>query len=181
MWIKFLVITILFYFFSLLQNSFFIYFNIYGFVPNLIFIFFFTLVFFSKKEDYYQIIFFSILAGLFLDIFSAFGIGISTVSLIVIGILIKKTLLLLKEKEEKYPLVYFTVLFIISFLAYYLFLGIYLYIFGLKYIFADLSWKFLIEIICSLIFAIIEFFIFKIFVKRNIDDKENRFLKNVLQ
>lgn len=181
MWIKFLAVILLFYIFALLQNSFFIYFDILGAVPNFIFIFFFLLVFFSKKENYYEIFFYALLAGVFLDIFSIFGLGISTVLLLIIGLLVKKVLLMLKEKEEKYPFIYFTGLFIASFLAYYLFLEAYLYIFNQQYISLNLNQKFLVKMLYSLFFAEIEFLIYKKFAKDKINNQQVRFFRNVLQ
>jgi len=134
MWKKILFIIFIFFVFALLQNSFFTHFNLFGASPNLIFILFFLMVFFGKKN--YPVIFVAITAGIFLDIFSyTYYIGSSIVLLVVIGLLLKKTQLLLKNREDEHPFVYFLPLFVIFLLIYELFLGIFgqLIIFSLIY------------------------------------------------
>jgi len=162
------IITIfLFYFFALLQSSFFIYFNLFGAIPNLIFTLFFILVFFSKKDSYYITIFYAILAGLFLDIFSVSQLGISIILLMIIGVLIKKMQSSLNEKPDNYPFVYFLSLFLVSFLAYCLMLKASLYFLNPGFAVITLNYKFLAEIIYSLFFAVIGFYIGKKFIKQN--------------
>ncbi|MCX6718369.1 MAG: rod shape-determining protein MreD [Candidatus Staskawiczbacteria bacterium] len=114
---KLLVIIFLFYFFALLQSSFLSHFSLFGAVPNLVFILFFLLVFFEEGNNY-QIIIWSAIAGIFLDLFSYTYLGLSVVLLIIFGFLLKKVQSLLKDTEDKYPFVYFLPLFIISLLAY---------------------------------------------------------------
>ncbi len=145
---KILFIIFFFYIFALLQNSFFIHFNFFGSAPNLIFVFFFLLVFF-EKDNFYQIIFLGFLAGLFLDFFSYNYIGPSIVLLIVIGLLAKKTQLLLKNMENKFPFVYFLPIFLVSSVAY--------------QILAAMSFdlRIIVQATYNLFFAIIGFSIFK--------------------
>ena len=126
MWQKTLVIILLFYFFALLQNNFFAHFNLFGASLNLVFILFFLMVFFKDPKGTpgnYQIIFLAAVAGIFLDIFSFTYLGPSIVVLLIIGFLLKKIQSLLKNRENKYPFVYFLPLFIIFLLAYKLLLG----------------------------------------------------------
>ena len=158
MWIKYLLIIILFYLFAILQTSFFIYFTLFGSVPNLIFILFFILIFFSNKNSYYSAIFFAILAGLFLDIFSVSNLGISIIVLTAIGLIVKKILSLLKEQNEDYPFVYFFVLFLSSLIIY----NLLLQNFTIR-----LNLTFLPEIIYNSIIAILGFWICKKFCKQN--------------
>lgn len=131
MWQKTLVIIFLFYLFALLQNSFFVHFNLFGAVPNLVFILFFLLVFFENDPRgaprNYQIIFLAATAGIFLDVFSYTYIGPSIALLIIIGFLLKNTQTLLKNKEDNNPFIYFLPLFIVFLLVYNLSLGLYLY------------------------------------------------------
>ena len=160
-WQKLLIIIILFYLFALLQNSFLWPFNLFGATPNLGFIFFFLLVFFEKEGKNSNVIFFAVIAGFFTDIFSYSYIGASIILLVVIGILLKKIQLTLKNREDGHPFVYFLPLFFISLLVYDLFLGLYLNFldpsrvaiaFGLETVFA---------IIYNLLVASASFFIYK--------------------
>lgn len=179
MWIKILISAILFYFIALLQNSFFVYFNIFGAVPNFIFIFFFFLVFFSKKKGYYETIFYSLTAGFFSDIFSPFKMGISIALLLMIGVLIKKVILTLREREEKYPLIYFVAIFTASFLAYCVSMEIYLCILSQCQILSIFSASFLTEFFYTLFFAALIFLLCKKFLKNKKDSLQTGLLKNV--
>ena len=164
MWKKLLAIIFLFYLFALLQNSFFSHFNLFGAVPNLVFILFFLLIFFTGKGKNYQIICIAATAGIFLDLFSYTYLGPSIVLLIIIGFLIKNAQSLLKNREDSHPFIYFVPLLIISLLAYDLFLSLYLYFldqnksaitFGLGTIF---------YVIYNLLIASILFYIYKKFL-----------------
>lgn len=155
---------ILFYFFALLQNSFFAYFSFFGAVPNFVFILFFLFVFFSKKKSYYEPIFWGAFAGFFLDIFSVNKIGVSVALLIIIGVLIKKIQSLLKEQEGNRNFIYFFVIFLASFLIYYLGLQTYFY-YAEKYIFVNLNLKLLAEVLYNLAFGTAGYFIGKNFIK----------------
>lgn len=174
-WLLPIIIIPLFYFFALLQNSFFVYFNFLGSVPNFVFILYFTLIFFEKKDGYYATIFYAILAGLFLDIFSANSLGISIALLIIIGLLTKKIQSLLNEKKEDYPFGYFISLFLISFLVYDLLFKACIYFLNPNFIALYFNFKFLAEILYSLIFAAISFFIFKKLLKQGKNTKQNKF------
>lgn len=160
-----IIAIILFYFFALLQNSFFAYFNFFGAVPNFVFILFFIFTFFSKKESYLKTIFVATLAGFFLDILSVNKIGISIVFLIIIGFLIKKIQSLLKDQEDNFPLGYFIGIFLVSFILYYSLLEVFFYLTA-KYIFVGINLKLLFEILYSLFFAVIGYFIGKKFAKQ---------------
>lgn len=118
MWKKALIIVILFYLLALLQNSFFTYFSVFGAIPNLVFILFFLLVFFTKKNHPYQILFLVLSAGFFLDIFSHNYFGKYIILLLIIGVLIKKTQSLLKSLNDNFPFVYFLPLFLIYYIIF---------------------------------------------------------------
>lgn len=150
MWIKPLVAIILFYFSAILQNGFFAHFVLFGASLNLIFVFFFVFVFFEKQRDYSRPLFYAIIAGLFLDIFSYASLGISIVLLIIIAFLIKKTQSLLKEEKDNFSLVRFMLLFSASFILYSLLLQARVFIF---------------EIIYNLFFAVLAFYACKKYVK----------------
>jgi len=149
MWKKCLIIVILFYLFAQLQNSFFAHYNFFGAVPNLVFALFFTSVFFEKK--YFCVILLSIIAGLFLDIFSYMQLGPSIVLLTGIGVVLKKVQQLLQNRQDNYPFTYFLPLFV-------LFFAIYLVLLSLSF---DL--RIITSIIYSAVFAVLMFYIFKKF------------------
>lgn len=167
---RYLVIIFLFYFFALLQNSFFVHFNISGSVPNLVFILFFLLVFFGKHNGYLknfrQVIFLGALAGFFIDIFSYTYIGPSIILLIVIGFLAKRIQLLLKIRDDRFPFIYFAPIFLLSFIAYELLLMAYLHLFNFSPPLAVFDLRFLVEIVYNLFFAATGFLIFKKYVKK---------------
>jgi len=175
MWIKYLITILLFYFFALLQSSFFIYFNVFGAVPNLIFVLYFTVIFFDKKNNYYSAIFYAMLAGLFLDIFSTYKIGLSIVLLVIIGILIKKVQSSLSETKDDYSFAHFAILFFASFLIYHLSLKACLYFLNPNFIALTLNFKFLAELMYSLFFGAVGFYICKNLLKLDKNNKQNKF------
>jgi cell shape-determining protein MreD len=172
MWLKAIAIIFLFYFFAILQNSFFIHFNLFGAVPDLVFTLFLLLIFFAGKKINYTILFYALVSGLFLDIFSYTYLGVSVILLIAIGYLAKKTQLSLSERGDKYPFVYFVSLFIVSFAVYSLFLGLFFYFMGLAPSPIDFSLEFLFKIIYSLFLASILFWIYKKFMGGATDNRQ---------
>ena len=169
-WILPIISILLFYFLAILQTSFFMYFNLFGALPNLVFTLFFLLIFFNSKNQYLAAVFFGFFAGLFLDIFSIFPIGSSIILLTIVGLLVKKIQSLLKEKKEDYPFIYFIVLFAISLVIYELLLRNF-----------AINLKLVLEIIYSSIFATMGFFIYKKFFKQDTNNKTNRLFKNVFK
>ena len=164
---KLLVIIFLFYFFALLQNSFLIHFDLFGAVPNLVFILFFLLVFFEKKDkagqsyNNYMVLSIAIIAGTFSDIFSYIYLGISIIILIIIGITLKNIQLSLMNTEENYPFVYFLPLFIVSFLVYNFALDLYIFAEEPTKIITFFSVGTIILLIYNLFIASVLFFIYK--------------------
>ncbi|MGA2417823.1 MAG: rod shape-determining protein MreD [Candidatus Staskawiczbacteria bacterium] len=173
MWIKYFIIIVLFYFLEILQNSFFVHFNLFGAIPNLVFVLFFLLVYFDDSKNYYQIVFYAISAGLFLDLFSSTYFGVSITLLLLIGFLIKKAQAVLQEKKNnKFPFVYFLPLFIISLLVYSLLLAFFLYKFNIIKIISSINGGFAAEIVYDLLFASITFYIYKKFLQSGINDRQ---------
>lgn len=164
MWIKLLIIFLLFSLLAILQTSFLVHFNIMGATLNLIFILYFVIVFFEGSQKYIQGIFSAIVAGFFLEVFSSFYFGISFASLLITVFILKYILDLLKKKKDKYPIIYFTPLFVLSFIIYNLFLTIAIYFLNSPHLMPILSWIFLIEIVYNLIFALFCFYIYKKFI-----------------
>ena len=124
MWQKPLIIILVFYLFALLQNSFFSHFNFFGAVPNLVFTFFFLLLFFDKRTGWSaEIIFYALAGGFFADIFSYSYIGPSIIIFFLIVFLQKKIRSLLKNTRDPYPIGYFLPLFLIFLAGYDLLMG----------------------------------------------------------
>ena len=169
--LKFLATIIVFYFLAILQNSFFVHLNFFGAFPNFVFIFFILLVFFSTKGSSIfggEIIFCAIIAGLLLDIFYEIYFGVSVVILIIIGFFVKKIQLLLQERGDKYPFIYFLFLFLFSFVIYQIAFILYLGFINPLHLKINISLKQLFDIFYNIIFATIGFRIFRKFV--NISD-----------
>jgi len=166
-WWQSIILITIFYFVAIFQNSFLVYFKLFGVELNLIFILFFLFCFFSKN-NYLKIIFLSLLAGFLLDVFSVLFIGPSILLCLVIGLFIKKIKSQLKETDNKDSIFSFLILFSVSFVAYNA-----LYLF-----FADsliINWNLLADYIYNLCIAIVLFFIFKFFLIKN----KQYFWKNV--
>lgn len=161
MWRKYIIIIGLFYLFALLQGSFFAHFNVFGSIPNLVFIFFFLLIFFEKQDKFYPAFIWSLAAGFFLDVFFYTYLGPSIILLIIIGFLIKETKLLLKNRGDGYSFVYFLSLFSVYFIIYQILNMIYLRFFDLSHMPMIFDAKFLSGIFYNLFFASIGFWIFK--------------------
>jgi rod shape-determining protein MreD len=161
MWFGVLITILLFYFFSLLQNAFFVHFSLAGAGPNLVFILFFLTVFFSQKKSGYLIFFYAVVSGLLLDFFTYAHFGLSVVLLIIIGCLAKKMQMALKEKEDKRPFSQFLPLFLIWLLAYEFSSMLYLRFIDSSHILMGFGAGFFAGIIYNLFMASVFFFIFK--------------------
>jgi cell shape-determining protein MreD len=151
-WQKYLIVILLSYILALLQDSFFVHFNLFGAIPNLVFILFFLLVFFSRSSGRHNRpafgwdeIFYSLITGFFLDIYSSVYLGSSIILLITLGFLLKKTQLLLKATENSHPFVHFLPLFLACFVIYEIVLMV---SFDLRFVFA---------MVYNLFFAIVGF------------------------
>lgn len=161
MWIKPLITIILFYLFAILQNSFFVHFSLFGAAPNLVFVLFFTLIFFADPKKYYYIIFYVVCAGLFLDIFLYSYLGASIILLLLIGFFIKRAQGILSEKKDNFPFIYFLPLFLISLIIYDMLLKLSPNLKG-----------FIAEVSYSMLFACIVFYVCKKFFKFGANDRQ---------
>ncbi len=162
MWFKYIIIFLLFYLFAVLQSSFFAHFNFLGTIPDLVFILFFSFIFFSRYDSV-QLVFLSIAAGLFSDVFSSAHIGTSVILLMAVGFLAKKTHLSFKETKDSHPFIYFASLFIASFVAYKLLLELYFWSFTGALFSSILQVSFFAAIIYNLIVSSLFFYVFKRF------------------
>lgn len=154
MWLRLLILFLLFGFLGILQTSFLAHFNIMGSAPNLVFILFFLAVFFSARSGPalgWEDILYSVIAGFFLDILFFPYFGGAIVLLLIIVFILKHLLFSLKKTRDKYPIVYFAPLFVLS-----------LIVFNLPQAMPRLSWAFLIEIVYNLVFALFGFYIYPV-------------------
>lgn len=168
MWLKTIIVIFLFYLFAVLQNSFFTHFNLFGIFPNFVFILFFLLIFFEKKNDYYKIIAWSVIAGLILDIFSYTYFGASVILFLFISFLAKRAQSLLKERNEAKPLFYFLPLFLVCFLVYEILLALHLRFIDPSHTAIFFDWRVILEMVYNLIFAAIFFLVYKKFFYSNV-------------
>lgn len=156
MWLRLLIVFLLFGFLGILQNSFLAHFNVMGATANLIFILFYSAVFFSasgKPALSWEDLFYCAAAGFFLDVFSCSFLGISVIFLLIVAFIVKYGISQLKITKDKYPIAYFAPLFLISFIVYNLLSAV---VAGF-----NLNWVFLIEIVYNLVFALFGFYIYK--------------------
>ena len=161
MWKKILAIIFLFFMFAILQNSFFAYFAIMGTVPNLVFIFFFILVFFQKKGNNFQVAFIAILAGIILDIYSYNKLGISIALLLLVGFSLKSLQSSLSIKEDNYPFAYYLPLFLTFFCIFEALLMVYSYFFESAHSLFSFDLRFAINLLCNLLLVSVGFLVYK--------------------
>jgi len=110
---KFLFFLLIFYVLALVQTSFFIRFNIFGQIPNLILAALFLIIVFDMgMAEIFP--FEAILAGLFLDVFSYHFLGISILFLCLGSIFLQEILKVVKRQN----IVILYALFIVFFLFY---------------------------------------------------------------
>lgn len=165
MWLKIFLTALLFYFFVILQNSFFIHFSFFGSVPDFVFILFFCYIFFEKKDDL-QLILLSAVAGLFLDVFSSAHIGTSVILLIIVGFLAKKVQIAFKETKDSRPFSYFIPLFAGSFIIYKLLVEAYFWFFTSTPFSSVLQMSFFAAITYNLVVSSVFFYVFKKIYKK---------------
>ncbi len=115
MWIKYIISTILFFILALSQASFFLHFSIFGIVPNFVFTAFIILLFFNKRDRMFSL-YSAFVAGFFQDIFSTSLFGLYIVCFLVISFFAEKLFGNLRETQDKYPISYFVILFLLSFI-----------------------------------------------------------------
>ena len=118
MWFKYPIIILTLFVAALLQISFLPYFNVMGYFPNMIFIIFFTLIFFEAKKEYDLGFVVSLAAGFFLDIILPSYFGISIISLLIVYSFKKIAMHFLKENPDEFSVFYFIPLFLICFISY---------------------------------------------------------------
>ncbi|OGZ64583.1 MAG: hypothetical protein A3A98_03445 [Candidatus Staskawiczbacteria bacterium RIFCSPLOWO2_01_FULL_40_39] len=137
MWLRYIIITLLFFIAALMQASFVPYFGIKGIMPNVVFALFFLLIFLKKPYAYYyqqsnyllynsllsyEGLFIVIVAGFFLDIFSSSYFGLSLLSLLMVYFIVKTLVYFLREQQNRYMVFYFLLIFPCAFFVHTIFL-----------------------------------------------------------
>src|SRR3989344_8696790 len=119
MWFfKYPIIISAFIITALFQNSFLSYFIMAGFIPNLLFVLFFILIFSEQSHKYYGGFFTVMMAGFIIGLFAPFYFGTAVASLWLVFFFLKTIFYFLKERKNEYLLLYFIPLFLISFALY---------------------------------------------------------------
>lgn len=186
MWLKYPIIIFVFFTLVLMQNSFLPYFSVEGVIPNVVFILFFILIFFEKRNEYYEEhriplfivklwqsegLFTSVIAGFFLDLLSPSYLlggrqffGMSIISLLIIYFLTKTVVYFLIEKQDKYFIFYFLSVFLFSFFIYTVLLSFFSNYFYFKLYFNKAIF---VSFLYNLIFTYCSFYIYKKFIEKD--------------
>lgn len=168
-WIKYFIIAFLFFIFSLIQASFFPYFNIWGATPNLVFILFSLLIFFDAKE---QGFFYAIFAGLLSDIFLLSYFGVAIISFLIIYSIQRLTVYFIKNKSQ-YAVFYFMIIFSVNFILY----NILIYLFSIIFNFPfNFGWIIIVSLLYNLIIALPGFYVYKMLTKTDYTENQLKLL-----
>jgi len=144
--------VLILYFLYLLQESFFVHFNLFLVFPNLVLVFYLFIIFYaSKKHPFAEIIGYGLFSGFLLDVSGEKYFSISIVLLIFLGFLIRIFKNALNEAEGQKSLIYFLVLVV-------LFSGAYEGVINYKIF---LSLAVLAKIAYNIIFGVVVFYIYR--------------------
>ncbi len=157
---KILIIILILFILTLIQTSFLVHFSIWGVFPNLILVLVSIFNFFEDPVKKLGILTAGI-GGFFLDIYSNSFIGALILTLIAISLIFKGSRIILKERPQKHPLIYFIPLFVFALVFYDFFFGFTLIFVNSFHFSFDLS--LLIKIAYNLVLALIGFYLFKRF------------------
>lgn len=156
-----LIIGILLYILALLQGSFLPHFSIAGQVPNIVFIFFFLLVFFD--EEYLFI--YAAIAAFLMDISFFPFIGPSFIALYAVWGFQKSLTHFFEKSYERHQVIAlsFILSYAANFIVYTMVIMLLSWIFGFSF---SIGWDFFIGLAYNCVFAFIGFVAFKQFGKR---------------
>jgi len=168
-WLKFLIITLLFFVLALAQNSFFPHISVLGFTPNLIFALCFVLIFFENPTKTSTGFFSIIIAGFLLDVFSPFYFGASMISLLLIYLLFKLTGYFLNQLKGKLLLLYFIPMFLVFFALY----NVLCYLLtNFPHLSISIPSEAFAGLAYNLAFVMVMFFIHTLFIKEKTNNKQ---------
>ena len=109
---------IIFYILALIEVSFLPHFSLAGFIPRLVFITVFFLIFFNPKEVRFLPVF---LGGFFLDVFSGGIFGLKTLSLLLAALFLKFLLDFFSRRDFFWFVFIFSIVFIFYNFSFFLF------------------------------------------------------------
>jgi len=123
------IVAALFLLAALVQANFLSHLTVMGIAPDLVFVIFFTLIFFEpsshkastghrKSNRYYEGVFYTVAAGLILDLYSVQPFGMALASLLAIYIITKISSYFLKENRHQFPVFYFVPVFLLALVLY---------------------------------------------------------------
>ena len=116
--VKKFALFIIFYILVLIESSFLPHFSLAGFIPRLVFIAVFFLIFFNPKEVRFLPLF---LGGFFLDVFSGGIFGLKTLSLLLAALFLKFLLDFFSRRDFFWFVFIFSIVFIFYNFSFFLF------------------------------------------------------------
>lgn len=152
MQINHLIIILLSFIFASLQVGFLPNYSFFGAVPNLVFVLFFLVIFFSnEKYGLYQALY-SLFFGILIDMFSNpyKFIGVYLILFLIMGFALKKLQRFFFSSFDRFPLDQFIFLFLF-FCAIFEFTQF-------EFLLSNIFW---LTIACSFVFSLLGFYIFK--------------------
>lgn len=162
MWLKYPITVLLFLFLAILQASFLPRLGLLAPFLNLVFVVFFVACFFEEKNQGYQGIFFAIIAGTFLDIFSPFAFGFSIISLLLVYGAMKLAMYFITQTKDAYLLLRFIPVFLGALLFY----NVLMHMFAnFPHIGFALNTSLIMRLLGNLLFAVIAYLIYIKFIK----------------
>lgn len=118
----FLIVVALFFTLAVFQTSFLSHIAVGIFVPNLVFILFFAVIFFQNGMHWFWGVAYAVAAGLCIDLFSLAGnfpyIGPGIIACLASWTAILGLGYFLREHQDSYLIMYFCIVFLASFAAY---------------------------------------------------------------
>jgi rod shape-determining protein MreD len=165
MWLKYFLITLLFFIFALLQISFLPYVSMADAMPNMIFVLFFILIFFSRKEPG---VFTTVMAGFFLDLLLPSYFGISIIALLMIYFFQAAADHFFRKDQHEHLVYYFIAMFSASFILYHALLYVCSVIFNFEFYVGQ---NVIMGLVYNLVFAIIGFYIYIKFIKQSSENQ----------
>ncbi len=164
MWLKYPIIILLFLLLTLFQVSFLPHVSSVVMAPDLVFLFFFLLIFFQSPNQYSESIVVTVIAGFMLDIFLMPYSGVATVSLLLTLVIIQTAFYFLKERQGKYVAFYFIAVFLIAFTFYHAIIFLFIHSFHTPALLPLNNIG--IELVWNLAIALIAFGVAKMVIKK---------------
>lgn len=152
--VKNFLFLLIFFFLSLIEQSFLVHFSFANFTPHLIFIAIFLLIFFDLKEDWALP---ALFGGFFLDVFSGGIFGIKTLNLVFVTLFLRFIWSFIRKKS----FFWFIFIFLLALLLYNFSFFLFKICFKRSLISFNLE---PISLIYNLIFAILGFLFYEIFL-----------------